>query len=520
MFFGGVLIGTEMRNMTNSTVLIIGAGPTGLGLACGLRRQGISVRVVDSADGPIGTSRALGVQPRGVEVLIRLGALGDLPERAMLVDEVKMYVRRRLVSTMPLERMGAASGRSPLLISQSAVEGELRRRLTEIGGQVDWGHALVDAEQDATGVTATLHTKQGRETVRAGWLVGCDGAHSTVRKLTGIGFSGSTVAECFLLADVLANWEADRRVVTSWTDEGDMISVCPLPGANRWRVMGPAPAGTTHDLDEDEVQTLINRQLTKCSIYREEEIEKIEWLSSFRIHRRLADSYRRGRMLLAGDAAAIHHPFGGQGMNIGLGDAENLAWKLGLVTSGRANDQLLDSYQAERRPVASGVVAATTMTTRLVMADTPVIRELRDRLVLPLMNHPKTQNFIWRNSSQLGIHYRGGPLATKPGRFSSGPRPGERVPDIACQHTDGTPTRLHEALNGRWALLARPGNEDSVAAAEKRLGENNVVVLAPTNGRLTDLLLVRPDAHLAWRGRPAPAKLSRWLADALEQGRA
>ncbi|MGH3820960.1 MAG: FAD-dependent monooxygenase, partial [Pseudonocardiaceae bacterium] len=139
----------------NSTVLIIGAGPTGLGLACGLRRQGISVRVVDSAAGPIGTSRALGVQPRGVEVLIRLGALGDLPERAMLVDEFKIYVHRRLVSTMTLERMGAASGRSPLLISQAAVEGELRRRLTEIGGRVDWGHTLVDAEQDTTGITAT-----------------------------------------------------------------------------------------------------------------------------------------------------------------------------------------------------------------------------------------------------------------------------------------------------------------------------------------------------------------------------
>ncbi|MBV9162340.1 MAG: FAD-dependent monooxygenase [Pseudonocardiales bacterium] len=505
--------------MMNFAVLIIGAGPTGLGLACGLRRQGISVRVVDSATGPIGTSRALGVQPRGVEVLIRLEALGDLPERAMLVDEVKMYAHRRLVSTMPMERMGAASGRSPLLISQAAVEGELRRRLTEIGGQVDWGHMLIDAEQDTTGVTATLHTKQGHETVRAGWLIGCDGAHSTVRKLAGIGFAGSTVAECFLLADVLAHWKIDRRVVTSWTDGGDMISVCPLPGADRWRLMGPAPAGTTHDVDEKEVQSLINRQLTKCSIYREDEIEKVEWLSSFRIHRRLADSYRQGRMLLAGDAAAIHHPFGGQGMNTGLGDAENLAWKLGLVVSGRANDQLLDSYQAERRPVASGVASTTTMATRLVMGDTPAIRQLRDRLVLPLTNHPKMQNFLWRNSSQLGIHYRGGPLATKAGRFSSGPRPGERVPDIACQHTDGTPTRLHEALHGRWALLAGPGNEDSVAAAEKRLGANNVVVLTPVTGRLTDLLLVRPDAHLAWRDRPAPAKLSRWLSDALEQGR-
>jgi 4,5-epoxidase len=505
--------------MTDSTVLIIGAGPTGLALACGLRGQGISVRVVDSATGPASTSRALGVQPRGVEVLIRLGALGDLPERAILVDEVQMYVGRRLVSTMPLERMGS-SGRSPLLISQAAIEGELRRRLTELGGQVDWGHKLTDAEQDATGVTATLRTAPGHETVRADWLIGCDGAHSKVRKLAGISFPGTAVAECFLLADVLASWEIDRRVTTSWTDGADMISLCPLPGANRCRLMAPAPAGTTGELSDEEVQALIKRQLTKCSIYREEEIDKVEWLSSFRIHRRLADSYRNGRMLLAGDAAAIHHPFGGQGMNTGLGDAENLAWKLSLVASGRANDQLLDSYQAERRPIASGVVAATSMTTRLVMADTPVIRQLRDRLVLPLMNHPKAQNFLWRNASQLGIHYRGGPLATKPQWFSSGPRPGERVPDIACQHTDGTPTPLHEALHGRWALLTGPGNEDSVSAAENRLGKNNMVVLTPVNRRLTDLLLIRPDAHLAWRGHPASAKLSRWLADALERGAA
>jgi 4,5-epoxidase len=118
------------------------------------------------------------------------------------VDEVQIYVGRRLVSTMPLERMGTASGRSPLLISQAAVEGELRRRLTELGGHVDWEHMLVDAEQDTTGITATLHTKQGRETVRADWLIGCDGAHSTVRRLAGIGFPGTAVAECFLLTEV------------------------------------------------------------------------------------------------------------------------------------------------------------------------------------------------------------------------------------------------------------------------------------------------------------------------------
>jgi 4,5-epoxidase len=130
------------------------------------------------------------------------------------------------------------------------------------------------------------------------------------------------------------------------------------------------------------------------------------------------------------------------------------------------------------------------------------------------------QKFVWRTSSQLGLHYRDGPLAAKSGRSSSGPRPGDRVPDTVYRQADGTRTRLHDALNGRWALIVGPGNEDSTAAVENRLGENNVVVLSPTNGRMSDLLLVRPDGHLGWRGRPAPAKLSRWLADVLERGSA
>ncbi|GAA1959194.1 FAD-dependent monooxygenase [Amycolatopsis minnesotensis] len=503
------------REAAHPTVLVVGAGPTGLALACGLRNRGVSVRVVDQAGGPITTSRALGVQPRGVEVLLRLGALGDLPQQVIPLREVRMHVAGRLVSTMPIDRLGDSVGRSPLLVSQVEVESALRARLAELGGVLDWGRELVDCVQDGTGVTATLCGEDGTEPVRADWLAGCDGAHSRVRKLSGIGFPGVPVAEHFLIADVRTNWALDRQIMSSWSRGGEMVSVCPLPGTGRWRLMGPAPTGTEGRLTEDDVLTLIKRQLAACTPYSAQAIERVDWLSTFRIHRRLADSYRSGRVVLAGDAVAIHHPFGGQGMNTGLGDAENLAWKLALVANGRAGDRLLDSYQAERRPVAQGVLAGTGLTTRLVLAESRATAVLRDRLVMPLLNSRKAQEFIWRNASQLGVHYRDGPLAGR-GRFAAGPRQGDRVPDIHCRLDGGAPVRLHQALDGRWGVLAGPGNEASFDAAAAWLGTTGVVALTPARGRTADVLLIRPDAHLAWRGRPAPERLSSWLGTHLE----
>ncbi|GLU48166.1 FAD-dependent monooxygenase [Nocardiopsis ansamitocini] len=501
-----------------SPVLVIGAGPTGLALACGLRMRGTPVRILDTNSEPAATSRALGVQPRGVEVLNRLGALGDLPERSISLSEVRIYIGHRLVSTMPMRRM-AAQERSPLLISQVEVEASLRRRLVELGGRVEWDHELVGVTQDDTGVNALLRTPTGLESVRASWVAGCDGAHSLVRKLAGIGFPGAPVAENFILADVRTGWDADREIMSSWTHGGGMISVCALPGEGRWRLMSPSPPGTSTVVQGEAALEQLRRQLGDCTSFCPDQIDKVEWLSSFRIHRRLADSYRQGRLLLAGDAAAIHHPFGGQGMNTGLGDAENLAWKLALVMAGRADERLIDSYQAERRPIADAVVSATTATSRVVLGDTPGIRVLRDSLILPLMDHPKVQEYLWRSASQLGVHYRGRSLAAKRSRFKAGPRPGERVPDIACRLVDGSHTTVHQALRGRWALLAPPGHEDSIAVATERLGEE-LVTLYPEHPGLTDVLLVRPDAHLAWRGNADPTGLWGWLDGVLTVGAA
>jgi 4,5-epoxidase len=264
------------------------------------------------------------------------------------------------------------------------------------------------------------------------------------------------------------------------------------------------PADAT---DDASLRDLVTRRLAETTGVSASVVTGYEWTSSFRIHRRLADTYRAGNVLLAGDAAHIHSPMGGQGMNTGLGDAENLGWKLALVEQGRAGEALLDTYEAERRPIATDVLGSTSAMTRMMLGGSTATRLVRDHVLVPLMNRPAVQRLIWEASSQLKITYRRGPLGG--GRFGSAPQPGDRMPDLRCARADGTPTRLHAELGGRWALLTT--DDDAVRVAETRLGPGAVAVLRPRDHDRT--LLVRPDGHLAARGEAG--NLSRWLDQAL-----
>ncbi len=474
-------------------ITVVGAGPTGLVLACGLLGAGASVRVVDGAEGPAVTSRALGLQPRGTEVLDRLGALGDLPDRSIGIGRIAIHVNGKPLGDLKVGQVTKLVKRRGLLISQAEIEEVLRRRLAELGGAVEWGTALLGLDQDEHGVRLT--TTGGRE-ARTDWLIGCDGAHSAVRKAAGIGFPGAPLVERFLLADAHVDLPLERDAVAVWLSGEDVLAAFPLPGGV-WRLMAPAP----EDFDGDVAETMA-RLLRDRAALPDVVVGSTPWTSSFRFHRRLADTYRRGRVLLAGDAAHIHSPFGGQGMNTGLGDAENLAWKLALVASGHAEVSLLDTYEAERRPVAEGVLSSTSGMTKVFVGESPLARFLRDHVVVPMMNRPFVQKAIWEKSSQLKISYRGGPLGGH--RLGRAPRPGDRVPDRPCVRADGTATRLHAELGTRWVLL---GGEACAAVARKRLGAERVTVL-PTDG---DTLLVRPDGHLGWRGGEAPDALDSWL---------
>lgn len=504
--------------MTRTSVLVVGAGPTGLALACGLRLHGVSVRVIDRAAGPATTSRANFLHARGSEVLDRLGALGDLPEESVRAMRITTYLGDRPVMRLRFGDPGMRTAAPPMVISQARVEASLRRRLADLGVTPEWGAGLVDTRQDGAGVTVGL---ADGEQVRADWLVGCDGTGSTTRRLAGIAFPGVALSERFLLADLHLDWDLDRTGTTGWIHPAGMFGAMPMPDpdgrGDLWRLLAYDP-GRDEKPNEQEILERFRTILPERTGNPTVRIRDAGWLSMFTVHRRLADSYRHGRILLAGDAAHAHAPFGGQGMLTGIGDAENLAWKLALVVRRLAGEPLLDTYQAERRPLATEVLRSTSAVTRMNVASSRVGRFLRDRVVVKLFSVPWLQRRATYTTSQLWVSYRRGPLGGGRGaRLRRGPGSGDRVPDLACVGVDGRTTRLHAELGGRWALLL-PSNAASACAAAVRDRLGDLVGTLDRSDGSDQAWLIRPDGHLAWRGRvdtAAVRPLRRWLENAL-----
>lgn len=498
------------------TVLVVGAGPTGLALAAHLALRNIAVRVIDAADGPATTSRALGLQPRGAEVLERIGALGDLPERSRSLLNMNYNEGAHTVLRLQVGLAAATLPKQALLISQAEVEGALRRRFSELGGSVEWSTELIDARQDSDHLTATVRTAGSEQELDAQWLIGCDGAHSAVRKIAGVGFPGRLLIERLLMVDVRADWPYDRNGSTTWMEAGRLLSVTALPG-DEWRIFSEPGPGLPDRLSEHEITERVLGEFYRRSGTDPDTGAEVRWASEFRLHRRLADTYRRGRILLAGDAAHIQSPTGGQGQNTGLGDAENLGWKLALVASGRADQRLLNTYEEERRPLARKVLAATSTAVAIMLPDRWWKRLVRDWLVLPTIRFSVVQRRLWLVASQLGITYRGGPLAAESPWWARRPRPGDRVPDGAVRRPDGSESTLHAAIGGSWVVLADEQSEALRYAehAAATLGADCVTALVPVRTVLRDVLLIRPDGHLAWRGRGAPERMTEWLNQVL-----
>ncbi len=426
-------------------VLVVGAGPVGLTVGIELFRRGVPCRVIDRLVEAPQYAQAVGIQPRTLEVWENLGVLRDALDAAVPLRGQLVYINGKRVARMDL----AVPPDVPygfVALPQHVTERLLTDRLYQLGGHIERGVELVGFESDSDGVNARLRAADGEQEVRVGYLVGVDGAHSRVRKGLGLDFAGEAFPQRYMLGDVEVDWTLPTGYVIRSSHQADGrtddVLVCvPLPGTGRYRMSMLVPDNLATKSAQGEVQhgmeagpapQLHHIQAVLDRLSPEPaRAHTLRWSSVFRISHRLSDWYGQGRVFIAGDAAHIHPPTGAQGMNTGIQDGVNLAWKLALAVQGAAADGLLASYQVERHPVGEEVVGRT-------------VRHAREGFEAD----PDDPSTVIRREAQLLVHYRDSPLVGDGGGCSSGPLPGERAPDCrglrraAVSH----PLRLFELL--------------------------------------------------------------------------
>ncbi|MEU9734192.1 FAD-dependent oxidoreductase [Streptomyces sp. NPDC048002] len=478
-----------MAPTPEQSVIIVGAGPTGLALACELAAAGVSCTVLERRTEASGQSRAMALYSRTLEVL-------DLRGHADALTAVGRPVGRMLPARGAEIDFTAIDSPFPALyvIPQSRTEEALLQRAVDLGVIVQRGAEVFGLEQDATGVRLNVRTESGEWQETADYVVGCDGAHSAVRELSGIAFRGRTYDIAPILADVrLQTPPPDDVVILS--GGGAMMVTVPF-GDGWYRV---AVGHRDHPWTRDEV-TLeeLSERLTEVLGF-DPKPHDARWLARFKIHQRLADQYRTGRVLLAGDAAHLHSPLGGQGLNLGIQDAVNLGWKLAATIQGWAPAGLLDTYQAERRPQAQRILKATDHATRMATHPSPVVTGIRRVVLGRLLGRRRIKQLAGEALSGLRAGYagRGRPAVLGGARL----RAGQRVPDLAVPQTGGAPVRMYELMrDGRFLLLDLGGDGVAAGVAE---GWGSRVCPVRVDGRLPQLsgikaLLVRPDGYAAW----------------------
>jgi 2-polyprenyl-6-methoxyphenol hydroxylase-like FAD-dependent oxidoreductase len=403
-----------MQAVRNAGVLIVGAGPTGLVLALWLTKLGVPARIIDKTAGPGTTSRALAVQARTLELYAQAGLADALTEHGRKGIAVNLWVAGKQAAHAAIGTMGEGLSPFPyaLIYPQDEHERLLTARLSELGVEVERRTELLGFEEVNGRVAARLKMPDGTSgQCEVAYIAGCDGAHSTVRGALSIGFAGGTYAHLFYVADVDASGPVMNGELHVGLDANDFLAVFPLQGAGRARLVGTLRGDAedpSADLSWEDVRTRVIEWLHL-------RVERMNWFSTYRVHHRVADHFRRSRAFLLGDAAHIHSPVGGQGMNTGIGDAINLAWKLAAVLRGRAAESLLDSYEPERIAFARRLVATTDKAFTAVTSAGAVARLVRLHLVpffLPLLiRFAALRRLMFRTISQTSVNYRQGPLS-------------------------------------------------------------------------------------------------------------
>jgi 2-polyprenyl-6-methoxyphenol hydroxylase-like FAD-dependent oxidoreductase len=413
--------------MTDSDVLIVGAGPTGLVLALWLAKQGIRARIVDKSEGPGTTSRALAVQARTLELYRQLDLTDAVLDRGHKVPGINLWVRGEKKAHVQFDAIAdSLTPYGPFVFPQDLHERLLIERLEALGVFVERKTELVNYRESADFLTATLARADGREeSCTASYLAGCDGARSIVRQTMGAAFPGGTYQQLFYVADIDAAGPALDGELHVDLDAADFLAVFPLKGEGRARLIG-----TVRDERAAHPETLKFEDVSDHAIKNMKvQIRAVNWFSTYRVHHRVTERFRRGRAFLLGDAAHIHSPAGGQGMNTGIGDAINLAWKLKSVLAHGTPDALLDTYETERRAFALKLVATTDKAFTLATAEGRSAEFIRTRivpLVVPILfDFQAARKFMFRAVSQIVITYRGSAISS--GKVGS-LRGGDRLP--------------------------------------------------------------------------------------------
>lgn len=519
-------------------ILIVGAGPTGLTIAATLAQHGLRPRIIDRAvQPPADRSRAIVIQARTLELFEDLGIVQRVLGEALVVDAVRFYGPSGRSGSLRIDPAWIDSRYGRIVsLPQDRTEAILTDHIARAGVAVERGVELVAiADRDAAVETTLRHADGREERYSADWVIGCDGLHSAVRERSGIPFVGSTYPDEGLLGDVDIRWPLPDGQVAICPGVTGVLLAFPLPGAHHFRVILISPANSAPDereLPAAEFVAEVQAALPALRNASPLELLSVHWLTRYRLHRKGAAVYRRGRCFVAGDAAHVHSPVGAQGMNTGIQDAWNLGWKLALVARGEAPGTLLDSYDAERRPVGETLLRVTDRFFAIAVGGGRlgrIVRRLLPTLVVQLLGVPIVRKRVARFVSQTGIRYRESPLSTDAhGAARLGkkaPHAGDRAPDVELD----AGRRLVELMHGpRHSLLLFAGRStallerfatmsDEIRGRYGDLVRPTIVRLDPSHPAIGEvdrrgdahdrygagaggIYLVRPDGYIAFRG--------------------
>jgi len=491
----------------DTQVLVVGAGPTGLVLALWLARLGIRVRIIDKAEGPGGTSRALAVQARTLELYRQLGFADQVVRAGLEFTAANLWAGGARAAHVEFGKFGAVASPFPygLIYPQDEHERFLIGQLEKLDVRVERATELLDFEEVDGQIVARLQDS----TCKAAYLAGCDGARSTVRERLGISFPGGTYEHLFYVADVEASGPLLDHELHASIDESDFAAIFPLKEEGRVRLIGtirPEAEKEGEQLGWKDVSTNLLQRLRI-------DVRRVNWFSTYRVHHRVAARFRQGRAFLLGDAAHIHSPVGGQGMNTGIGDAVNLAWKLAAALRGQAPERILHTYEPERIAFARRLVATTDRVFQFVTRSGRLAARVRvhvaPRVISALFRLPLVRRFMFRTVSQTGIEYRQSDLSEgTAGRI----RGGDRLPWVRSEPDNFTPLGSLD-----WQMHVYGGASSELASSCATRGLRLHVFPWTRSAALAGLArdaayLVRPDGYVALADPlQTGARLERYL---------